>query len=70
MEGIRRRQQEELRAKHEKEMEEQTRNRQNIMDSHQRLKGLVEGQGMRPSSEYKPPPHWQAPGKQPPFISH
>ena len=65
MEDNRRRQQEDLRTRHDKEMEDQKRSRQNIIDSHQRLKGLVEGQGMRPSNEYKPPPHWQPPGTPP-----
>jgi len=63
MEESRRRQQDELRNRHDKEMEEQKRTRQNIIDSHQRLKGLVDGQGMRPANEYKPPPHWTPPGK-------
>ena len=62
MEDNRRRQQDELRSRHDKEMEEQKRNRQSIIDSHQRLKGLVDGQGMRPAHEYKPPPNWQPPG--------
>jgi len=61
MEDNRRRQQDELRQRHEKEMEDQKRSRQSIIDSHQRLKGLVEGQGMRPADQYKPPPHWTAP---------
>ena len=62
MEESRRRQQDQMRSRHDAEMEEQTRSRAALVDSHQRLKGLIEGQGMRSNpNEYKPPPNWSAP---------
>lgn len=64
MEDQRRRNQEDLRLRHERELEVQNRSREQVLDSHQRLKGLVEGQGMRPANEYKPPPNWQVPSTQ------
>ena len=54
-------QQNQLRNRHDAEMEQSNRHRQNMNEQHQRLRELVDGRDMKPANEYKPPPNWQPP---------
>ena len=57
-------QQNQLRNRHDAEMEQSNRHRQNMNEQHQRLRELVDGRDMKPANEYKPPPNWQPPQNQ------
>jgi len=59
MEETRRQRQEDLRARHDHEIEAAKRQRLSLNESHLQLKHLVEGSAMRDPESYRPPPNFR-----------